>query len=46
MSSSVLILHIMQAVVIKINLKLMSSELNMCLRKESSLRQRLPVVKS
>ena len=37
MSSSVLVFHIMQTVVIKINSISMSFELNMCLRKESSL---------
>lgn len=34
MSASILILHIIQAVVIKFKLKLMSFELNICLRKE------------
>jgi len=37
MSSSVLISHVMQTVVTKINSRSMSFELNMCLRKESNL---------
>lgn len=37
MSSSILVFHIIQTVVIKINSRSMFFELNICLRKESSL---------